>query len=103
MSSQPTHLTDVLSLDIEILGISVRLYNQLKREGVNTLGNLLKLSEVDLLTMGPARSRLTGREVEEAKRKLQIVNAELGTDFGLAPNPLPADHLVDYVDSIPER
>jgi DNA-directed RNA polymerase subunit alpha len=85
----PAELTDVLTLDIEILDFTVRLYNQLKREGVNTLGRLLGLSELDLLTMGPERSKLTGREVEEVKRKLRIINDYLGTELALAPSAAP--------------
>jgi DNA-directed RNA polymerase subunit alpha len=55
---------------IEDLDLSLRSYNCLKREGINTIGQLTELGEWNLLDI----RNFGQRSVEEVKRKL----AELG-------------------------
>ena len=58
---------DVLDTPIEELDLSVRSYNCLKRQGVNTIGQLAECSENDLLNI----RNFGAKSIEEVKDKLQ--------------------------------
>jgi DNA-directed RNA polymerase subunit alpha len=57
----------VLDMPIEDLDLSVRSYNCLKRQGVNTVGQLAECSETDLLGI----RNFGAKSIEEVKDKLQ--------------------------------
>jgi DNA-directed RNA polymerase subunit alpha len=57
----------VLDTPIEELDLSVRSYNCLKRQGVNTIGQLSECSENDLLNI----RNFGAKSIEEVKEKLQ--------------------------------
>jgi DNA-directed RNA polymerase subunit alpha len=57
----------VLDTPIEELDLSVRSYNCLKRQGVNTIGQLTECSEQDLLNI----RNFGAKSIEEVKDKLQ--------------------------------
>ncbi len=57
----------VLDTPIEELDLSVRSYNCLKRQGVNTIGQLAECSETDLLNI----RNFGAKSIEEVKDKLQ--------------------------------
>jgi len=57
----------VLDTPIEELDLSVRSYNCLKRQGVNTIGQLTECSEADLLNI----RNFGAKSIEEVKDKLQ--------------------------------
>jgi len=57
----------VLDTPIEELDLSVRSYNCLKRQGVNTIGQLTECSETDLLNI----RNFGAKSIEEVKDKLQ--------------------------------
>ncbi|NTU71013.1 MAG: DNA-directed RNA polymerase subunit alpha [Coriobacteriia bacterium] len=57
----------VLDTPIEELDLSVRSYNCLKRQGVNTIGQLTECSENDLLNI----RNFGAKSIEEVKDKLQ--------------------------------
>lgn len=63
---QDTELTGDLALKIEDLSLSVRSYNCLKREGVNTVGELVQRSESELMDI----RNFGQRSIEEIKEKL---------------------------------
>jgi len=65
----------VLDTPIEELDLSVRSYNCLKRQGVNTIGQLTECSEQDLLNI----RNFGAKSIEEVKDKLQ------GMALGLKP------------------
>ncbi len=65
----------VLDTPIEELDLSVRSYNCLKRQGVNTIGQLTECSENDLLNI----RNFGAKSIEEVKDKLQ------GMNLGLKP------------------
>jgi len=65
----------VLDTPIEELDLSVRSYNCLKRQGVNTIGQLTECSEQDLLNI----RNFGAKSIEEVKDKLQ------GMTLGLKP------------------
>ncbi|MBS3909911.1 MAG: DNA-directed RNA polymerase subunit alpha [Actinobacteria bacterium] len=77
-SSAPIFVTDVNERDrtldspIEDLELSVRSYNCLKREGVNTVQGLVELNEADLVKI----RNFGAKSIEEVKEKLK--------DLGLA-------------------
>ena len=56
-----------LERPIEELDLSVRSYNCLKRQGVNTVGQLTECSENDLLNI----RNFGAKSIEEVKDKLQ--------------------------------
>jgi DNA-directed RNA polymerase subunit alpha len=58
---------------IEDLELSVRSYNCLKRQGVNTVGQLAECSEADLLNI----RNFGAKSIEEVKDKLQDLGLEL--------------------------
>ncbi|MDY0088523.1 MAG: DNA-directed RNA polymerase subunit alpha, partial [Coriobacteriia bacterium] len=59
----------VLDTPVEELDLSVRSYNCLKRQGVNTIGQLTELAEADLLSI----RNFGAKSVEEVKDKLQAM------------------------------
>jgi len=63
----------VLDTPIEELDLSVRSYNCLKRQGVNTIGQLTECSEQDLLNI----RNFGAKSIEEVKDKLQGMNLGL--------------------------
>jgi DNA-directed RNA polymerase alpha subunit len=78
-------LTDVRTLAIEELSFSVRLYNALKRHGTHTVGDLVALSDIDIVE----QLGCTMREVHEAEDKLRLVNTTCGTSLYLRPDFRP--------------
>jgi DNA-directed RNA polymerase subunit alpha len=63
----------VLETPIEELDLSVRSYNCLKRQGVNTIGQLTECSEADLLNV----RNFGAKSIEEVKDKLQAMGLSL--------------------------
>ncbi len=63
----------VLDTPIEELDLSVRSYNCLKRQGVNTIGQLTECSENDLLNI----RNFGAKSIEEVKDKLQQMSLGL--------------------------
>jgi DNA-directed RNA polymerase subunit alpha len=63
----------VLDTPIEELDLSVRSYNCLKRQGVNTIGQLTECSEADLLNV----RNFGAKSIEEVKDKLQAMGLGL--------------------------
>jgi DNA-directed RNA polymerase subunit alpha len=62
-----------LDLPIEQLELSVRSYNCLKRQGVNTVGQLVACTEADLLNI----RNFGAKSIEEVKDKLQAIGLSL--------------------------
>jgi DNA-directed RNA polymerase subunit alpha len=63
----------VLDTPIEDLELTVRSYNCLKRQGVNTVGQLAECSEADLLNI----RNFGAKSIEEVKDKLQQMDLSL--------------------------
>jgi DNA-directed RNA polymerase subunit alpha len=63
----------LLDTPIEDLELSVRSYNCLKRQGVNTVGGLAECSETDLLNI----RNFGAKSIEEVKDKLQGMGLSL--------------------------
>ncbi|MHB8762465.1 MAG: DNA-directed RNA polymerase subunit alpha [Coriobacteriia bacterium] len=63
----------VLDTPIEELDLTVRSYNCLKRQGVNTIGQLTECSEADLLNI----RNFGAKSIEEVKDKLQAMGLGL--------------------------
>jgi DNA-directed RNA polymerase subunit alpha len=63
----------VLDTPIEELDLTVRSYNCLKRQGVNTIGALTECSEADLLNI----RNFGAKSIEEVKDKLQTMGLGL--------------------------
>jgi DNA-directed RNA polymerase subunit alpha len=61
-----TTLTGDMALTIEELNLSVRSYNCLKREGINTVGELVQKSEAELMDI----RNFGQKSIEEVKEKL---------------------------------
>jgi DNA-directed RNA polymerase subunit alpha len=86
-SPQDAQLAADLALPIEELDLTVRSYNCLKREGINTVGELIGRTEADLLDI----RNFGQKSIDEVKMKLA------GMGLGLkdsAPTFDPA-HVVD--------
>ena len=66
-----------LLLPIEEMDLSVRSYNCLKREGVQTVGELVQKTEQDLLDI----RNFGQKSIEEVKQKLQEMGLGLA-DYG---------------------
>ncbi|MCX8007248.1 MAG: DNA-directed RNA polymerase subunit alpha [Coriobacteriia bacterium] len=62
-----------LDLPIESLDLSMRSYNCLKRQGVNTVGQLVACTEADLLNI----RNFGAKSIEEVKDKLQAMGLSL--------------------------
>ena len=56
-----------LAITIEDLNLSVRSYNCLKREGINTVGDLVQKSEADLMDI----RNFGQKSIDEVKAKLE--------------------------------
>jgi DNA-directed RNA polymerase subunit alpha len=69
----PDEKDRVLDTPIEELDLSVRSYNCLKRQGVNTIGQLTECSESDLLNI----RNFGAKSIEEVKDKLQAMGLSL--------------------------
>jgi DNA-directed RNA polymerase subunit alpha len=65
--------SDELRLTIEELSLSVRSYNCLKREGINTVGDLVQRSEAELLDI----RNFGATSIAEVKRKLEGLGLSL--------------------------
>ncbi|MDO9557434.1 MAG: DNA-directed RNA polymerase subunit alpha [Coriobacteriia bacterium] len=72
-SAVPDEKESVLDTPIEELDLSVRSYNCLKRQGVNTIGQLDECSETDLLNI----RNFGAKSIEEVKDKLQAMGLGL--------------------------
>lgn len=72
-SAQLDEGESVLDTPIEELDLSVRSYNCLKRQGVNTIGQLTECTEGDLLNI----RNFGAKSIEEVKDKLQQMNLGL--------------------------
>ncbi len=66
-------LTNELSMPIEDLDLSVRSYNCLKREGINTVSELVALSETQLMNI----RNFGQKSVDEVKDKLTELGLSL--------------------------
>ena len=62
-----------LSMPIEQLDLTVRSYNCLKREGIHSVGELISLSEADLLDI----RNFGAKSIDEVKVKLQTMGLAL--------------------------
>ena len=71
--SVPDEKDRVLDTLIEELDLTVRSYNCLKRQGVNTIGQLTECSEADLLNI----RNFGAKSIEEVKDKLQAMGLGL--------------------------
>jgi DNA-directed RNA polymerase subunit alpha len=91
-SPQDAQLAADLALPIEELDLTVRSYNCLKREGINTVGELLSRTEADLLDI----RNFGQKSIDEVKMKLA------GMGLGLkdqAPGFDPASVVESFSDS----
>jgi DNA-directed RNA polymerase subunit alpha len=68
-----TTLTGDMALTIEELNLSVRSYNCLKREGINTVGDLVQKTEAELLDI----RNFGQKSIDEVKAKLEELGLEL--------------------------
>jgi DNA-directed RNA polymerase subunit alpha len=66
-------LTGDLALTIEELNLSVRSYNCLKREGINTVGELVQKSEAELMDI----RNFGQKSIDEVKAKLDELGLSL--------------------------
>ncbi|WP_018347792.1 DNA-directed RNA polymerase subunit alpha [Longispora albida] len=92
-SPQDAQLAADLALPIEELDLTVRSYNCLKREGINTVGELIGRTEADLLDI----RNFGQKSIDEVKLKL------IGMGLGLkdsAPNFDPSTIVGDYSDDV---
>ena len=72
-SSTDAVLAADLALPIEDLNLSIRSYNGLKREGINTVGELVGRSEQDLFEI----RNFGARSLEEVRQKLMDMGLSL--------------------------
>jgi DNA-directed RNA polymerase subunit alpha len=75
-AQQDTQLSGDLALAIEDLNLSVRSYNCLKREGVNTVGDLVQKSEAELMDI----RNFGQKSIDEVKAKLDELGLSLRED-----------------------
>jgi DNA-directed RNA polymerase subunit alpha len=68
-----TALTGDLALTVEELNLSVRSYNCLKREGINTVGELVQKSEAELMDI----RNFGQKSIDEVKAKLDELGLTL--------------------------
>jgi DNA-directed RNA polymerase subunit alpha len=68
-----TELTGDLALTVEDLNLSVRSYNCLKREGINTVGDLVQKSEAELMDI----RNFGQKSIDEVKAKLDELGLSL--------------------------
>jgi DNA-directed RNA polymerase subunit alpha len=72
-ATKDTVLTGDLALTIEELALSVRSYNCLKREGINTVGELVKKTEAELMDI----RNFGQKSIDEVKIKLHQLGLSL--------------------------
>jgi len=70
---------DIKDMPIEELKISTRVENSLKRENIETVGDLLEKNEKDLLKI----EKVGAKSIEEIREKLEKVNNERGVQLEL--------------------
>jgi DNA-directed RNA polymerase subunit alpha len=75
-AQQDTQLTGDLALTVEDLNLSVRSYNCLKREGINTVGDLVQKSEAELMDI----RNFGQKSIDEVKAKLDELGLGLRED-----------------------
>jgi DNA-directed RNA polymerase subunit alpha len=75
-AQQDTQLTGDLALTVEDLNLSVRSYNCLKREGINTVGDLVQKSEAELMDI----RNFGQKSIDEVKAKLDELALALRED-----------------------
>ena len=75
-AQQDTELTGDLALTVEDLNLSVRSYNCLKREGINTVGDLVQKSEQELMDI----RNFGQKSIDEVKGKLEELGLSLRED-----------------------
>jgi DNA-directed RNA polymerase subunit alpha len=75
-AQQDTELTGDLALTVEDLNLSVRSYNCLKREGINTVGDLVQKSEAELMDI----RNFGQKSIDEVKAKLDELGLTLRED-----------------------
>src|SRR5690606_32627615 len=81
------NLAERLSMPISQLDLSVRASNCLESAKVQTVGDLVRMTEADLLKV-----RSFGRtSLREVKRKLADMGLSLGMNFGTGGQPLPSE------------
>ncbi|NLT97357.1 MAG: DNA-directed RNA polymerase subunit alpha, partial [Christensenellaceae bacterium] len=66
----------VLDITIEELDLSVRSYNCLKRAGINTVAELIKRNEEEMMKV----RNLGRKSLEEVEQKLAALGLSLRTD-----------------------
>jgi DNA-directed RNA polymerase subunit alpha len=71
-----TQLSGDLAITIEELNLSVRSYNCLKREGVNTVGELVQKSEAELMDI----RNFGQKSIDEVKGKLEELGLSLNQE-----------------------
>lgn len=74
-----------LALPVEQLDLSMRSYNCLKREGINTVGELVSRSEQDLMCI----RNFGQKSIDEVKQRLESMGLSM-KDSGLGSDPLAA-------------
>ena len=72
-----TELEEKLNMDIEDLNLSVRAYNCLKKKGINTVRELVKLTPEELMEM----KNFGKKSLEEVKRVLESLGLSLGMEL----------------------
>ena len=69
-----SELEEKLKMGIEELNLSVRAYNCLKKKGINTVGELVKLRREDLMSL----KNFGKKSLEEVERVLESLGLSLG-------------------------
>ena len=87
-------LSSELSMPIEDLDLSVRSYNCLKREGINSLSELVALSETQLMNI----RNFGQKSVDEVKEKL----TEMGLTLKDSVAGFDSAHFYSGYDEDPE-
>src|SRR5438094_1564584 len=72
-AAEETTLTGDMALTIEELNLSVRSYNCLKREGIDTVGDLIQKSEAELMDI----RNFGQKSIDEVKAKLEELGLSL--------------------------
>jgi len=75
---------DVSNAPLEELGLSVRAFNSLKRDGINTIGELMEMSEEDLRmvrNLGLKCFREIQEKLEEYKKYLKVEPEKKENDY----------------------
>jgi DNA-directed RNA polymerase subunit alpha len=72
-AEEDTELSGDLAITIEELNLTVRSYNCLKREGINTVGDLVQKSEAELMDI----RNFGQKSIDEVKSKLEELGLSL--------------------------